>query len=177
MPRDPNTHTADIRHEVSSSRPSGRPTKPLTAEQIEAARVRAEREEHRRKAIDTMRTVDPACEVEGDPPVAWKVPTNTAEPTGVILDLPRSSGRGLSGSRLVLASRYYDGSGPTGGEPRQSVTAFVVFRDVGGYLRRTQGVMFDRCELRTVAAALVVEADRLDLVPDQAAIARRPDGP
>jgi hypothetical protein len=124
--------------------------------------VKAERAEHRRKELAAIQLVDPACEVESDPPVKWCVPKVVADsPTGVLLDLPRKSGRGLSGSRLVLAARSYDGTGALGGEPAEYVTVHVNFRDVGGHLRRTIGVAVHADELRAVAAALTAEAERL----------------
>jgi hypothetical protein len=144
-----------------ATRTFGRAPKPLTAEQLEAARVKAEREEFRRKEVDAIRAIDPACEVESDPPVKWCVPKVVADsPTGVLLDLPRKSGRGLSGSRLVLAARSYDGTGALGGEPAEYVTVHVNFRDVGGHLRRTQGVAIRPGELRAVAQTLLDMADR-----------------
>jgi hypothetical protein len=151
--------SADVRPAPSAPRKRGRPIKPLDHE---GERIKLEREEFRRAELAAIARVDPACEVEGDPPVKWCVPkVVAAEPTGVILDLARKSGRGLSGSRLVLASRYYDGSGPAGGEPQHTVTVHVVFRDAGANLRRTQGVAVHADELRAVAAALTVEAERL----------------
>jgi hypothetical protein len=141
----------------------GRRKRPLTPAQLEAARVRAERSERRQKEIAVIRSVDPACEVDGDPPVAWKVPARLgADPTGVILELPRDSGSGMPGSRIVLARRFYDGTGTRGGEPRETVTAFTVFRDASGHLRRTPGVAFRVSELRAVAAVLLATADALD---------------
>ncbi|MGD0679747.1 MAG: hypothetical protein ABSC94_30550 [Polyangiaceae bacterium] len=149
--------------EVTPASPRfGRARKPPTPQQAEAARVRADRARRRAEGIETLRRIDPACEIEADPPVAWKVPERCAEPTGIVLDLPRSSGRGSPGSRLVLAARYYDGSGPNGGEPRHSATLFVIFRDAAGYLRRTIGVSIHEDELRAVSAALIACADAID---------------
>jgi hypothetical protein len=124
--------------------------------------VKAERAEHRRKELAAIQLVDPACEVESDPPVKWCVPKVVADsPTGILLDVPRSSGRGLSGSRLVLAARSYDGTGALGGEPAEYVSLHVTFRDVGSHLRRAIGVAVHADELRAVARALVDHADRL----------------
>ena len=135
----------------------------MTPAQTEAARVRAERAERRQKEIAMIAAVDPACEVESDPPVVWKVPAVMGgDPGGIILDLPRESGSGLPGSRLMLGRRYFDGAGPRGGQPRETVTAFVVFRDASGHLRRTVGVALHESELRAVAAALNKCADELE---------------
>jgi hypothetical protein len=131
-------------------------------EQADAKRVREERAELRRQEVAALCAIDPACETEDDPPVVWRKPNRIAEPTGLLLDLPRLSGRGLPGSRLVLAPRYYDGAGPNGGEAHHYVTAFPVFRDTTGHLRRFVGAAIHRSELRAVASALVSYADSLD---------------
>ena len=80
----------------------------------------------------------------------------------MLLRVDRLSGRGLPGSALTLAARYYDGCGPNGGEARHYVTAFTSFADAAGYKHRSIGVAFRREELRAVAAAFAAEADRLD---------------
>jgi hypothetical protein len=80
-------------------------------------------------------------------------------PTGKLLDLPRASGRGKPGSRLVIAALSYDGAGPNGGEAHDYVTVFVTFRDGAGYERRTLGVAIRSEELRDVANALLHYAD------------------
>lgn len=136
----------------------------LTAvERAERDRVRTERRELRRAEVAALRAIDPACETEDDPPVVWRKPARMGgEPSGVLLDLARVSGRGLPGSRLVLAARTYDGAGPNGGDARDYVSAFVRFRDGAGYERRTVGVAVRREELRQVAATLVGYADELD---------------
>jgi hypothetical protein len=147
------------------SDPPGYPRRkrPLTPAQLEAARARAERLERRQKEIAVIRSVDPACEVESDPPVVWKVPAVMGgDPGGIILDLPRDSGSGIPGSRLVLARRFYDGAGAGGGRPRETVTAFAIFRDASGHLRRTIGVALNASELRAVAAALIAAADSIE---------------
>jgi hypothetical protein len=54
----------------------------------------------------------------------------------------------------VLAPRYYDGCGPNGGQPHHSVTAHVVFRDGGGYLRRFVGTAIHRSEAPAFIAAM-----------------------
>ncbi len=132
-------------------------------EEAEAARVRAERAELRRAEVTALRALDPACEVEGDPPVVWRpVVRMGGDPAGKLLDLPRVSGRGKPGSSLVLAARYYDGCGPNGGEAHHHVTLHVTFRDRDGHRRRTVGAQIHRSELRAVAAALVSHADALD---------------
>jgi len=134
-----------------------------TPEEVaEAKRIREERAAYRRQEVAALRAIDPACEVEGDPPVAWRAPVRMGgEPNGVLLDLPRLSGRGLPGSRLVLAARTYDGCGPNGGEAHDHVTAFVRFPDGRGYERRSIGVAFHASELRAVARVLLLEASRL----------------
>jgi hypothetical protein len=145
-----------------ATRTFGRAPKPLTAEQLERARVKAEHEEFRRKELAAIQFVDPACEVDCDPPVQWAVPKVVADsPKGILLDVPRSSGRGLYGPRLVLAARSYDGTGARGGGPAEYVSVHVNFRDRGGHLRRTIGVALHGDELRAVARALVDHADRL----------------
>jgi hypothetical protein len=132
-------------------------------EQAEAKRVRDERAELRRQEVAALRVIDPACETEDDPPVAWRTPARLGgEPNGVLLDLPRVSGRGLRGSRFVLAERSYDGAGPNGGEARDYLTAFVRFRDGQGHERRSVGVAIRPEELRPFIAALVGYADALD---------------
>lgn len=140
----------------------GRPRR-SPEEQAEAARVRAERAAAKRQELATIRAIDPACETPDDPPVVWRTPRRIgAEPKGVLLDMPRLSGRGLPGSRLVVGARDYDGAGPNGGEPHSYVTLFTAFQDAAGYLRRTTGVALRRAELRDVAAALSRYADDLD---------------
>jgi len=142
--------------------PWGRPMR-TPEEQAEAKRVREERDELRRAEVAALRAVDPACEIEGDPPVVWRKPARMGgEPSGVLLDLPRASGRGKPGSRLVLAARSYDGAGPNGGHAHDYATGFVIFRDGAGYPRRTVGVAIHRVELRAAAAALLAYADELD---------------
>jgi hypothetical protein len=127
------------------------------------SRLLAERAELRRVEVAALRAIDPACETQDDPPVVWRALVRMGgEPSGVLLDLPRASGRGKPGSRLVLAARSYDGAGPNGGEAHDYVTAFVRFRDGAGYERRTIGVAIHRAELRQVAAMLVSHADALD---------------
>jgi hypothetical protein len=132
-------------------------------ERADRDRVLAERAELRRTEVAALRALDPACETDDDPPVVWRIPSRmSGAPNGVLLDRPRLSGRGLPGSRLVLAARSYDGAGPNGGEARDYVTAFARFRDVAGNERRSIGVAFYRDELREVARALVAYADELD---------------
>lgn len=157
-------------------RPGGRPAPVATCdEDAEAKNVREERAELRRAEVEAIRAIDPACETEDDPPVVWRRPTRMGgAPSGVLLDLPRVSGRALPGSRLLLAARSYDGAGPNGGEARDYVTAFVVFRAGSGYPRRSVGVALRRAELREVARALTRYADILDardaaLVPPEGA--------
>ncbi len=134
-------------------------------ERAEAERVREERRAQRRADLAILRIVDPGCETEADPPVTWRAPAKMGgEPNGILLEVARSSGRGLPGSRLVLAARSYDGAGPNGGAAHDYVTAFAVFRDGGGHLRRTTGVAIRRAELRDVAATLAAYADHLDAV-------------
>ena len=147
--------------EVMEDEPSRRRRTPN--EVAEAKRIREERADLRRQEVAALRAIDPACEVEGDPPVAWRVPRRMGgEPSGVLLELPRLSGRGLPGSRLVLAARSYDGCGPNGGAAHEYVTAFVRFRDGHGYERRTMGVAFRVSDLREVARVLLIEASRLE---------------
>lgn len=132
-------------------------------ERAERERVLAERAELRRAEVAAMRAINPACETDDDPPVVWRAPKRMGgEPNDVLLDLPRVSGRGLPGSRLVLAARSYDGAGPNGGEAHDYVTAFVRFRDGAGYPRRTVGVAIHRADVRAVAAALARWLDDLD---------------
>lgn len=148
--------------------PLSRPGRPMntTEEDAEAKRVREERAKLRRAEVAAIRAIDPACETDGDPPVVWRKPVRIGgEPNGVILDVPRVSGRGVPGSRLVLAPRSYDGAGPNGGDAHDYVTAFVIFLDRAGYSRRTIGVALRRVELRDVAAALTRYADTLE-APD-----------
>ena len=144
--------------------PSRRSRRFLTdVERAERDRVLAERAELRREEVAALRAVDPACETEDDPPVVWRKPARMGgEPTALLLDLPRVSGRGLPGSRLVLAARSYDGAGPNGGEAHEYATAFVRFRDGAGCQRRTIGVAIRRPELREVARSLSEYADALD---------------
>lgn len=147
--------------EVTDDAPTRRKRTP--EERAEAERVRDERATQRRADLAMLRAVDPACEIDSDPPVVWKVPARMGgEPTGILLDVPRVSGRGNPGSRLLLVARSYDGCGPAGGEEHDYVSAFAVFRDGGGHARRMVGVAIHRAELREVAAALASYADRLD---------------
>ncbi len=123
----------------------------------------AERAELRRMELAALRSIDPACETEDDPPVVWRAPVRIGgEPNGVLLDLPRLSGRGKRGSHLVIAARSYDGAGPNGGKAHDYVTAFVVFRDGRGYKRRSIGVAIHGAELREVARVLLEYATALD---------------
>ncbi len=136
-------------------------------QQAEAKRVREERVELRRKEVAAIRAIDPACETEDDPPVAWRKPARLGgEPRGVLLDLPRLSGRGLRGSRLVLVARSYDGAGPNGGEAREYVSAYIRFRDGQGHERRSVGVAIRPDELRPFIAALTKYADELDALKE-----------
>jgi hypothetical protein len=163
MLRDQHTHSlvppsADFSNGAAPAKRRGRKLRPLD---LEGERVKAEREEFRRREVEAIARIDPACEVDGDPPVAWKVPAALGdEPTGVVLKLPRTSGRGLSGSHLVVAAREYDGTGVNGGEPCEYVSVFVTFRAAGAQPRRTQGVAIRPGELRAVARALLDMADR-----------------
>lgn len=159
--RPPAEPESDTRHRNAPRRARGK--RPPTAAELEAARIRAERAAHRQRDIAAIRAVDPACEVEGDPPVQWRVPAVIgAEPSGIILELARDSGRGMPGSRVVVARRSYDGTGPSGGNARETVTVFVVFRDGAGHLRRTVGVALHASELRDIADALNASANSLE---------------
>jgi hypothetical protein len=132
-------------------------------ERADRDRVLAERAELRRHEVEALRTIDPACETEDDPPVVWRAPVRMGgEPSGVLLNLPRVSGRGMPGSRLVIAARTYDGAGPNGGEAHDYVTAFVIHRDRGGYERRSIGVAIRRAEGRAFVDALACWLDELD---------------
>jgi hypothetical protein len=132
-------------------------------ERAERDRVLTERTELRRQELAALRTINPAGETADDPPVVWRRPARMGgEPSGVLLDLPRMSGRGLPGSRLVLAARGYDGAGPNGGQAHDYATGFVIFRDGAGYEWRTIGVAIRRAELRPFSAALTRYADELD---------------
>lgn len=112
--------------------------------------------ELRRQEVAALRSIDPA-------PVVWRAPVRMGgEPSDVLLNLPRVSGRGMPGSRLVMAARSYDGAGPNGGEAHDYVTAFVRFRDRGGYERRTTGVAIRRAEGRAFVDALACWLDELD---------------
>jgi hypothetical protein len=163
MLRDQHTHSlvppsADVLSTTSTAKKRGRKPKPLD---LEGERVKAEREEFRRKEVEAIERIDPACAVEGDAPIVWKVPAVMGdEPTGVVLKLPRTSGRGMTGSYLIAAAREYDGTG-NGGEPHEYVSVFVTFRAAGAQPRRTQGVAIKAAELRALAQALVDQADRL----------------
>jgi hypothetical protein len=160
---DPETGELQDRPFVPRRGSFGRPMR-TPEEQAEAKRVRDERAELRRQEVAALRAIDPACETEDDPPVAWRTPTRLGgEPNGVLLDLPRVSGRGLRGSRFVLAERSYDGAGPNGGEARDYLTAFVRFRDGQGHERRSVGVAIRRDELRPLIAALTKYAEDLDV--------------
>ena len=165
MLRDPHTHSSSTRPANGASTATaapkrGRKPKPLD---VEGERIRLEREEFRRREVEAISRIDPACEVEGDAPVVWRVPNVAAvEQTGILISLPRSSGRGLTGSAIVAAAREYDGTGPRGGEPRQYVSVHTTFRDHGGHLRRTIGVAVHASELRAVGAALSAHADALE---------------
>jgi hypothetical protein len=147
--------------EVLEDEPSRRRRTP---EEVAAAkRICEERAAYRRQEVAALRAIDPACEVEGDPPVAWRVPRRMGgEPRGVLLEVPRLSGRALPGSCLVLAARSYDGCGPNGGEAHDHVTAFIRFRDSRGYERRSMGVSIHASELREVARVLLEHASELD---------------
>jgi hypothetical protein len=95
--------------------------------------------------------------------IVWRPPPRIGgEPNGVLLDLPRVSGRGKPGSRFILAERRYDGAGPNGGEAHDYLTAFVAFRDGSGYQRRTVGVAIHRAEGRAHVAAVTRWLDELD---------------
>ncbi len=135
-----------------------------TPEEVAAAAlVREERAKLRAEEIAVLRAVDPACETDDDPPVAWRTPSRIGgKPAAVLLDLPRTTGRANSGSRLVLVPRSYDGAGPNGGDPHEYVSLFVIFHDRGGNPRRTVGVAIRSDELRKVAAALTKYAKQLD---------------
>jgi hypothetical protein len=156
-PHDPETG------EVHDDAPRPRRRPPTEAERAERDRFVAERAQLRRAEVDALRAIDPACETDDDPPVVWRVPARMGgQPRGVLLDVPRLSGRGKAGSRLVLAARSYDGAGPNGGEARDYVSAFVIHRDSGGYERRSVGVAIRREELREVARTLLEYATALD---------------
>ena len=150
--------------EVHDDPPGRRGRRVLTEEEEqERQRVREERIDLRRAEVAALRMVDPACETDADPPVVWRAPARMGgEPNGVLLDLPRVSGRGKPGSRFILAERSYDGAGPNGGMAHDYVTAFVVFRDGSGYQRRTVGVAIHRAEGRAHVAALTRWLDELD---------------
>lgn len=138
--------------------------KPPTEAEREAAReVREARAAARSVEIAAIRAADPACELEGEA-VHWRVPAKMAStsPAGELASWPRVSGRGLPGSKLLLCARAYDGNGPSGGEAREYVTAFVMFRDLAGHPRRSIGCAIRREELRDVARALVAHADALE---------------
>jgi hypothetical protein len=146
----------ELTGEVHSAPSGRRGRRVLTSEQEqERQRVLAERAEVRRQELAAVRALDPACETDDDPPIVWRAPVRMGgEPNGVLLELPRVSGRGKPGSRLLLAERSYDGAGPNGGEAHDYVTAFVVFRDGAGYQRRTVGAAIHRAEGRAFVAAV-----------------------
>jgi hypothetical protein len=132
-------------------------------ERAERDRVRAERAELRRQEIEALRALNPACETQDDPPVRWRVPARMGGmPNGIVLNLPRRSGRGLPGSSLVLAVRSYDGGGPNGGIAHEHASAFIMFRDGHGYPRRTEGVAIHRADGRAFVAAITRWLDELD---------------
>ena len=133
------------------------------SERADRDRVLAERDQLRRQELAALRAIDPACETEVDPPVVWRKPVRMGGELGdLLLNLPRVTGRGNAGSRLVLAARSYDGCGPNGGEPHEHVTAFVVFRDRGGCERRTTGVAIRQTEGRAFVDALTRWLEELD---------------
>jgi hypothetical protein len=103
----------------------------------------------------------PAVRNDGDPPAKIErlIPIDTR--TGQGTELARLLRP--NGSELRLVARYYDGQARTGHRPLAYVTAYVIFTDPRSGLKfRTRGAMVERGELRTVAAALTAQADRLD---------------
>jgi hypothetical protein len=162
-PETETTHDPDTGEVYDDAAPRRQRRGLTDAERAERDRVLAERTELRRQEMAAIRAIDPACEADDDPPVVWRAPARIGgEPAGVLLDVPRLSGRAKPGSRLVLAERHYDGAGPNGGEPHDYASAFVIYRDGQGNARRTVGVAIHRSELRPVAAALLAYADELD---------------
>jgi hypothetical protein len=156
------TYDAETGEVFESARQGGR-GKLTDEERAKRAGIRAERDALRRAEVATLRATCPACEVEGDAPTVWRPhPRIGSEPTGLLVDLPRVSGRGLPGSRLVIAARHYDGAGPNGGEPSDYATLFVIFRDAQGAPRRSVGTAIRRQELREVARTLLEYAAALD---------------
>jgi hypothetical protein len=152
---------------VPPSRHKGRPRAPVSPDQMaaaaEAERVREERVDLRRAELATFQVIDPAHEVEGDPPVQRIRPARLhGEPKNVLLELPRVSGRGLPGSKLVIAGREYDGNGNNGAPARKYALLFVRFNNGAGYPYRTVGCSVYRDELRAVAKTLSELADELD---------------
>jgi hypothetical protein len=138
-----------------------------TPEEVaEARKRRQEAAECRKAEVAAMRTLDPACEAGGDPPVRWVAPRRLptgARPDGLLLDRARVSGRGNVGrSRLCVVARRYDGCGPNGGEAKDYVTLFVRYVGGAGYEFRSIGCAVRRDELRDVARALAAHADLLD---------------
>lgn len=132
-------------------------------ERAERDRVLSERAEQRRAMVAALRALNPACEADDDAPIAWRKPARIGgEPSGLLLDLPRVSGRGLTGSRLVVAARGYDGAGPNGGEPHEYALLFITYLDGAGNKWRTPGVAIRQAELRLVADTLAGYIDELD---------------
>ena len=154
---------AKVRESAEGLRPRRTPE-----ERADAARVRAERAEFRRRNLAAIRATDPACETADDPPVQWRVPRRIgATPNGVMLALDRLSGSGQPGSRLLVAAREYDGAGPNGGEPDKYAALYTIFQGAGGYQWRSVGTRVRHCELRAVAAALSALADEYDVFEDK----------
>ena len=139
-------------------------------EQEEARLVREVRARVRAEEIAAIRRMNHACETDADPPVRWRAPKRMGgTPNGVLLELPRASGSGLPGSRLVAAARTYDGAGPNGGEAHESLTTFIVYRDRNGYEWRTEGVKLRRVDGRAYVEAVIRWLDELDALDTTAA--------
>ena len=133
----------------------------LTPDEIrEAAEHKAATEARRAEERALIGQLIPVLRCEGDPPskIEHVIPLDKRTVRGAeLVSCVRPNG-----SRLRLVGKYWDGTGPSGHRPLAYVSGYVVFYSQAGLPFRTRGVMFERGELRTVAAALLAESDRLD---------------
>lgn len=147
-PRDSLAHPAKV--------PGPRRVSRSPEDLAEAARVKADRLELRRREVAALEAACPSLALASEDVRFARArqlhPSVNLDGALVRIERP-------NGSALVAAARDYDGT--AGGTPQRMVTLFCAFRDAGGLLVRTQGTAIHEAELRPLALALLAEAERV----------------
>lgn len=135
------------------------------AEKAEAARIKQERRDLKKKELDVLASLVPAMESEGEPPALdpWKSLLKVDKKVvlaGTLLMMPRATAY----SELRVAHKYYDGQ--NGSMPLENYAHLCVFYTHGnGFRYRTRGTIIEPGELRPVSKVLSDLADTLGIAP------------